>query len=78
MLWEDETAYDLNQFIPSGSDWTLRHAYDINEAGWIVGTGRYGGTDHAFLLIPEPSTLAMLGIGAVALLWFAWRSGARD
>ncbi len=73
VLWQSETAYDLNELVAPDSGWTLRYAYDINEAGWIVGTGLYAGTGHAFLLVPEPSTLAMLGMGAVGLLGFAWR-----
>jgi hypothetical protein len=38
---------------------------DINDAGQIVGYGKYGGETRAFLLtpIPEPSMLAMAALG---------------
>jgi len=43
---------DLNLFLPAASGWTLRGAYDVNDAGHIVGTGTIGGQYHAFLLTP--------------------------
>jgi probable HAF family extracellular repeat protein len=43
---------DLNQRIPPGSGWFLTDAFDINDAGQIVGRGLVGGEMHAFLLTP--------------------------
>ena len=50
---------DLNQLIPQGSGWYLVDAFDINDAGQIVGRGLIGGEMHAFVLTPSltrPST----------------------
>ena len=56
-LWEDGVIYDLNDLIPGGSAWELLSAKDINNAGWIVGSGTNpGGEQHAFLLIPASVT----------------------
>jgi probable HAF family extracellular repeat protein len=66
---------DLNELIPSGLGWTLENATAINDSGQICGYGTIGGNTHAFLLtpVPEPSTLALLGMGAFGLLAWAWR-----
>lgn len=65
---------DLNDLIDPltgwQSDWQyLYRAWDINNAGQIVGEGyTIDGVRHAFLLnpepVPEPTTLALLGLGA--------------
>jgi probable HAF family extracellular repeat protein len=64
---------DLNSLVADLSDWeSLNIAYDINEHGQIVGTGRYRGSvaNEVFLLtpiaVPEPSVLALVGLGALA------------
>ncbi|MCX7424221.1 MAG: PEP-CTERM sorting domain-containing protein [Planctomycetia bacterium] len=57
---------------------TLRGAYDINDAGQIVGLGRNpDGQDRAFLLtpIPEPATAALLISGLLALAALGRRKG---
>jgi probable HAF family extracellular repeat protein len=67
---------DLNSLIDPTAGYTVTVAYDINDAGQIVGYGSVGsGEEHAFLLTPtpEPSTLALLSIGALTLLAYAWR-----
>ncbi len=46
---------DLNDQIPAGSGWVLQYAAAINDAGWIVGWGRFGGQTQAFLLVPGGS-----------------------
>jgi probable HAF family extracellular repeat protein len=73
-LWESDgiVAWDLNEFVVDGDDWTLQEARGINDAGQIVGWGLIKGEIHAFLLtpapvVPEPSTLALLGLGIVAI-----------
>jgi hypothetical protein len=57
---------DLNGLIDPASGWTLAAARDINDSGWIVGTGTLNGQARAFLLtpVPEPSSLALLGAAA--------------
>ncbi len=58
------TLIDLNSSIPSNSDWTLNHAYAINNNGVIVGDGRNGknsGPMHAFLLLPSGQSLIPVG-----------------
>jgi probable HAF family extracellular repeat protein len=56
---------DLNDLITPGSGWTLTHAYDINDAGQIVGYGAFNGRQRAFLLtpnaaVPEPGIWTLL------------------
>ena len=75
-LYGGGTMVDLNTLIPAGSGWSLGEATAINDLGQIVGYGESpSGQTHAFLLTPtpEPSTLALLGIGAVSLAVYAWR-----
>lgn len=56
-------SHDLNDLIPTDSDWTLRQATAINDSGQIVGYGVRGDDDHerAFLLIPGLYEIADLG-----------------
>lgn len=61
-LYQAGMLTDLNSLLPAGSGWTLKVAHGINDNGWIVGEGVFGGSTRAFLLVvPAPS-------GAVALL----------
>ncbi len=43
---------DLNDLIPSGSEWELSQAFSINNHGQIVGYGSIGGQLHSYLLDP--------------------------
>jgi probable HAF family extracellular repeat protein len=55
---------DLNTLIDPASGWYLGYAYSINDRGWIVGQGiNPDGDSHAFLLVPEPATIALFGLG---------------
>ncbi len=45
---------DLNALIPAKSDWHLLQAYNINDAGQIVGYGKHNGKASLFLLTPVP------------------------
>ena len=67
---------DLNNLISSNCGWTLEDAVAINNKGQIVGYGiNPSGQTDVFLLTPtpEPSTLALLTVGAISLLVYARR-----
>lgn len=73
VLWNagNANAINLNDHIPGfETEWILERATDINNNGQIVGTGKFNGQTRAFLLtpVPEPGTIAALGLGALALL----------
>lgn len=48
----DGSLRNLNQLLPAGIGWELIEATDINDAGQIVGYGRFQGRIRAFLLTP--------------------------
>jgi hypothetical protein len=52
VLWHRGRRVDLAQRIPPGTGWTLAEAWDINDAGWIVGIGSRDGLGRGFLLKP--------------------------
>jgi len=68
-LYHDGVMYDLNDLIDPGSGWQLDTAWAISNSGYITGTGRIDGESHGYLLVPvatpvpEPSSLALLGLG---------------
>jgi probable HAF family extracellular repeat protein len=54
VLWDREMFLNLNNLIPRKSGWeSFGEATDINDRGWIVGSGVYKGSTRAFLLKPE-------------------------
>ncbi len=67
--WDGGTLVDLNTLVDPASGWVLSRAYDINESGWIVGEGTFGGITQAVLLtpIPEPTSLLLMALGCVGL-----------
>ncbi|HDZ20942.1 hypothetical protein LCGC14_0276720 [marine sediment metagenome] len=70
-LFEGTAMTDLNELVSSDEGWTLESAFDVNDAGWIVGKGlNSNGQERAFLLIPipEPVSVSLLGAGGVLLL----------
>jgi probable HAF family extracellular repeat protein len=50
VLWVDGLRIELRTLLPR-TEWTLEEAADVNDRGFIVGTGRYRGTS-AFLIRP--------------------------
>ncbi len=74
-LYDHGSIMDLNGLISTNSGWELNYAQDVNESGQIVGYGSLDGNFHAYLLtpIPEPSAVALAGIGTAALVFSRWR-----
>ena len=53
-LWDKTRGMqDLNNLIDPQAGWKLARAHEINERGWIVGTGWFNGNKRAFLLTPK-------------------------
>jgi probable HAF family extracellular repeat protein len=73
-LWNGTTLIDLNSFLSQAqaAQWRLFDAFDINEAGSIVGdaTNQITGETRGFVLsvtpVPEPEAYLMFGIGIAA------------
>jgi hypothetical protein len=71
MRWTPQGGLtDLNTLIAQGTGWELAEAYDINENGYIVGTGKFNGVYSNYMLkpVPEPATITALALGGIALL----------
>ncbi|MDX1962629.1 MAG: hypothetical protein SFX18_05715 [Pirellulales bacterium] len=70
--WHGGSLVDLNTLLPPGSGWTLMRAYDINEAGQIVGEGTFNGVNQGFVLtpIPEPSICIAVCVVLAGLAFF--------
>ena len=69
VIYDDDNGLrDLNDLIPAGSGWLLIAANAINESGWIVGYGEFGGQDRAFLLKPAGDACCCLPSGGLAIV----------
>jgi probable HAF family extracellular repeat protein len=68
-VYENGIMTDLNTLIPSGSGWELEDAAAVNTLGQIVGTGRFNGTNRAFMLVsvPEPGGTSLMTTAALVL-----------
>ena len=77
---EDGRMIDLDAWLKAnnpveGTKWVLTGANGLTDMGFIVGTGTYNGVGRAFLLdasalvVPEPASFMLLGIGALGLVW---------
>ena len=75
-LYDGGNMIDLNCLLPKGSGWELTDASDINDLGQITGYGYINGATRGFVMppelspVPEPSTLALLGIGIAGITFF--------
>jgi probable HAF family extracellular repeat protein len=76
-LYSGGVMTDLNSLVQCPTGRYLRMARDINNNGAIVASmfDTSAQTYRAVLLtpIPEPSTLALFGVGALSLLAYVWR-----
>ena len=71
MRWTQGTGLiDLNSLIDQNSGWELDEAYDVNENGYIVGSGKFNGASTNYMLkpVPEPASILGLAIGCFAKL----------
>jgi hypothetical protein len=58
--------------LESGHDWYTRiMIYSGTSAGYPVGDASFN--LYSFATVPEPSTVALLGVGTMGLLAYAWR-----
>jgi probable HAF family extracellular repeat protein len=76
-LYKNGKMIDLNTMISPEYNFTLLEAFGINNKGQIVGVGYGRSGPQAFLLtptdLPEPTSLILLGTGALSLAGYAWR-----
>lgn len=60
-IYQDGQMQLLDDLIEPNTGWVLRNAFDVNNAGLIVGSGEFQGGLHAYLLTPVPLPPAMGG-----------------
>jgi probable HAF family extracellular repeat protein len=68
---DDGTRFvDLNTLLTPGTGWVVHHASGINDAGNIVGYGRFrGGPRRAYMLVPVPEPAGVTVPAGAALLF---------
>jgi probable HAF family extracellular repeat protein len=81
-LYRDGKLIDLNSLISPESHLKLIDAWKINNKGQIIATAiDVGGAQQNVLLtpseVPEPGSLALLGMGGAGLAGYAWRRRKR-
>ena len=75
----DGLMQDLNDYLVEvDPDWTLADATGINDAGQICGygiapSGKQDGILLTPVVVPEPSSFALLAAGTIGLLGYGWR-----
>lgn len=81
-IYDSGQLVDLNTLnILNGEQWELIWAQDINDAGQIIGGGRYNNSFAQFLLtpvvaaVPEPQTYLSMALGLLLLAGVARRAG---
>lgn len=77
-IYDGSTIRDLNDLIDPSLGFLLAEARAINNAGWIAANGfNAAGEERAFLLVPvpEPATLALMGLGTAAMIVLRRRRG---
>jgi probable HAF family extracellular repeat protein len=53
VLWQNGTVAEIGSLLDAtGADWVIESVVAINDAGEIVGTGRYRGRSRSFLMTP--------------------------
>lgn len=67
-IYENGVMTNLNDLLNAGSGWNLKTADEINNNGWIAGTGTFNGQSAGYVVVPEPATLVLLGLGGLTLL----------
>jgi len=72
-VYRNGVMTDLNTLFDATSPVTnLTRATGISDTGYIIGTGYINGGEHAILLtpnaVPEPASIAALGLGALVML----------
>jgi probable HAF family extracellular repeat protein len=68
-LYDGSTMLDLNSLVTLPAGWTLTEAWDINNAGQIVGYANFNGLNRAFLLTPVPEPASVAGFCLLGMMF---------